>query len=660
MASNQVDLQTLNNVKSKFQSTISKVTSAKDVANAVKRNTEQEVLNRNRLSSSLDTLVSDIGTVQKGIQDIISVLSNAVETYNNSNAAIKKMLSGLDSGLFTLQASSGIQLGTNVSNTTNVPKAGDPDFIGPLPPDTQLENTGATVTKHKVESILTKIRNKLTMWFKSDKSSSGATVTDGKTESFWSKLFGKNKQKNKDQKENKLDITDLSQDDNGGILWASEKTTLIDASGARVIYDKRKELADGTVEYYDKSGFVIKRILPDDSCEISVLAFGHKFYNAEGKSVGGSIRFSDIGGPIDADKLRIYPDGKKEYFEGKHLLRKEESDGSYIEYFTSGVWGSLETGELRIKKVYHADGTYETYKDTTNQIIDKKVQADGSYVHFDMEGNVIAKKLSDGTLLKYFPNGSKQVRFEEKSNGDRIEYDENGIIIEKEYNGGCLRGGITEKYSDGKLFRKSIGGKEEYYDESGKIRVMYDGQQKYTVYNADGTIDIYGKDQVENGGAGNRVPEGGKHLISFDLKDGTKRIISTNGEVMYDRRTNSYTTSMGSKKVTDFGFLVGKEKIANQLSELGIVVDSSNLPTTAYVYGNYDNGKCSDVDLYESGQTGKHGGCTFIRKITVHPNGNMETHEIYCELTEDAKKGYVPKDVFANPNAYISKIIEQN
>lgn len=673
MATNKIELSTISSVSKKINGSIGKLTSAIDVVNNIKRNTNQEVLDRNGLNSSLNTLVSDIENVKTGIKAIISVLDDTVNAYNEGNTILNNEvnsmlgeLPGLNINTSFLNSSKG-KSGTNVSKNTNTSKPGDKDFIGPLPLEMQMKKTGATIANKETESFWDKVGNKISSgwdWVTTKLSSlwgsltaAGASLCD--SVAGWFKTDEKKDVKKSENKTNKSNITDLSLDDNGGWLWASEKTTLVSDAGARIIYDERKELEDGTVEYYNERGTVIKRILPDGSCEISSLAFGSKFYDTEGKSVGGAVDFHSIGGPHKADKLVIYPDGTKEYFVGNNLFRKEELDGSYIEYFTSGVWGSLSNGELRIQKVYHSDGTYETYKDSVNKVIDRKYQADGSYVEFAMDGTITKERLSDETVLTYFPNG--QARFEEKPNGDLIEYDKDGKIIKKEYNGGCLRGGITESYSEGKLIKKSTVGKDEYYSLSGKLLVTYDGEQRqYVVYNDDGTTDTYDESQVDSfSGVGKKVPEGSKHIITVDLNDGTKRIISNNGEVMYDKNTNSHTFGTGNNKFSDFGYLVGRDNISSRLNELGISVDSSELPSTSYVYAFYDNDKVSSVDLYEGGMSGKHGGCTFIRKITVFPNGQIETHEIYCKLM-DGVQAYVPKDVFANPDAYISEIIEQN
>lgn len=589
----------------------------------IKANLPRSVANKKMNDYKLYNLNRKVKNINDDVNEITSVLYKAVSGMQDAENKIAKMLSSISIKT----------VGTSIS-TNNKISSWESVLADKSRVKQWFEDTGADIIKRfttktsRIPDIFQKLKD------------TGAKI------------------KNAFKREEKTDVLSVADESfDEGIF---EKTTLLSEDGARIIFAKKEKLDDGSIEYYDESGNLIKKVLSDGSCEIYAMAFSnHKFYNAEGKLYGGSVSFSSIGGPSNVDKLRIYPDGKKEYFVGSHLRRKEEPDGSYIEYFTSGKWGALKEGELRIEKIYHADGTYEIYKNTTEQLIDKKYQADGSYVAFDMDGNVKEEMLPDKTVLKYFPNGSKQVRFEEKLNGELIEYNEEGKIVEKEYNGGFLKGGITEKYLDGKLIKKINGDKEEYFDESGKVRVVYDGKQ-YTVYNADGTNDIYDKNQVVESSIGTRIPDKEKHLISFELKDGTKRIISTNGEVIYDKKTNSYSTTVGNQKVSDFGYLSEKNKISTQLNELGCSVDSSKLPSTAYVYANYDNDKVSSVDLYESGMTSKYDWCTFVKKITVYPNGKVETHEIYCELNDAAKGGYDPKEVFNNPDAYISKIIKRN
>ena len=266
-----------------------------------------------------------------------------------------------------------------------------------------------------------------------------------------------NKEKSKTTYSNVADPSN----DKSKFLGLGEKTTLFDKDGSRVSYKKKKELDDGTIEYYDKKNQLIKRVKTDGTCEFFEYSNVYSsYYDSNENKIYQSDGFNKYKQVVD--KIIVLKDGTKEYYNGKKLVCKEMNNGTH-EVYKEGSF------EQKIKEIHNEDGSYKEYKERDGKYyLSGDYKKDGSYEEYSSDGIIMEKGLADGTTYEYFKNG--KVALETKKNGDTIEYYEDGVIKEKTYDGGYDEGGITEYYSkSGNLLYKYIKSFDncEYYGENG-------------------------------------------------------------------------------------------------------------------------------------------------------------------------------------------------
>lgn len=158
MPSNKIDILEIHSVYNNFNSCLGKFSSAVDVVNGVKRNTDQEVLKRDGLGNKLSTLVSDINVVQCGVKDIMSVLSVTEDAYNASSDKLNNQLNSFSTintsfNTLSINVMNDSKLETNVFEVNKITKQGETGFIGPLPLDMQFDQTGAVVVEEETKGF---------------------------------------------------------------------------------------------------------------------------------------------------------------------------------------------------------------------------------------------------------------------------------------------------------------------------------------------------------------------------------------------------------------------------------------------------------------------------------------------------------------------------
>ncbi len=146
MAVNTIDIQTMEIIKSRYMGIPGDLDGVLNIIHSIKRNTDAEVLNRDNLRNRIDTVIADIETIENGCRNIYYTLDTIKNKYRDSEALLNQQLGGLND-LPTLDSTSIIE----TSNTT-VPRPGDSNFVGPLPLDSPLAETGAVVSKSFVSA----------------------------------------------------------------------------------------------------------------------------------------------------------------------------------------------------------------------------------------------------------------------------------------------------------------------------------------------------------------------------------------------------------------------------------------------------------------------------------------------------------------------------
>ncbi len=430
MAANTIDVQTMEIIKGRYMGIPGDLDGVINIVEGIRRNTDNDVLNRNNIRNDFGTLVSDMETIKNGCQDIYYTLDTVRNKYKESEALLNQQLSSLN-GLSTLDSTSMTE--TNVSNTT-VAKPGDPNFIGPMPLEIQLEATGATVANEKTESWWDKLRETVSGWFKKAKTDDANSQKEG----WWARLCG--------AISNRFKKSDKS---NQTIQFGNEE----------IFYDKMTTTDEGTLYFWNGRQVAIK-------------------YND-----GTLLQTSQYteGGTLLCVEYILYPDGS--YIEGnvycdengklnfnddRTIATLYNQDGSIKERWTSNYGGQQLMNGSKILGANHfvfsPDGTItgynEGYSDKPIMIID----AIGNITKYDLHID------TSGKIIEY-----KQRDYEQKS--PSMTYDP--LVGEM-----IIREGKEGQYS---YYKKNlVTGDITYYRDDGSY-YLYDLERRYFYeYNAQG------------------------------------------------------------------------------------------------------------------------------------------------------------------------------
>lgn len=393
----------------------------------------------------------------------------------------------------------------------------------------------------------------------------------------WNKIVSESKsEKNKINSEDKFKVTDVSKDK--GLF---DKKTLFDSTGTFMEYDSKKELDDGTIEYYEK-GKVIKRINPDGSCELFVTGnLELNYYRTiTGKTI---IDCDEQYCTINLDKIIIRSDGSEEYYYNNKLKRINRKDGTY-ELYKKQDW-------YNIKEVYNLDGSYVEYKQYDSYLLDEdyylsaEYNKDGSHVKYNKDHEVIERLNADGSHQVYnhkywdiekqeFVNDySKQVlKFERKADGTTYEYeynkygyleikcsdgsykkyDEQGILYEEKLSDSTVK--HYDKETGNAYYIENSDGTSVSYYESGAIQKITDNNGYVIEYNENGTISREKKENEEilynedgklhyvfkNDGTKINYWDDGTEV--FIYPDGSRKQYSPSGNLVYEKYSNGEAT----------------------------------------------------------------------------------------------------------------------
>lgn len=520
---NKIDLDVMSGTRNSFNNAISDCSSAIDIINNIKSNTDSKILNGDsNAGDRLQALISGVNSVKEKIIAINDVLNQTETSYKDAKLKIENQLNGLAQS--AILGFSKFNTGNNAFNSNNKMKSDTAsivpdDFIGPLVPEQKYEsevNNSKAQAVGESESILATIGNGLSNgWdFISDKTSDAVSWIQKK----WNDLTNasaklcesvagwfkndkstleaddpQEKEINSDIKNKNFDnMIDSSLDDKH--LFGTDTTE--GENGERIVFDKMTK--DGNSRFYWNDGKIVKVVGENDN--------------------GRYVRFITEG-----KKTLYYEDGtiEIETEEGStKILTIYNPDGSY-QITDDGLGVSLTTyyskDGIKLKTTEPRGYSTEYYADGTV----KRSGNDKVFKEYDEHGNLIKEVDENGNVTEY------------DSSGEYILKDKTGIIREKHYADGS---GIMYN-EDGSIWKEinADGSYKQYYSELGGTYNDY----AYSIYDAEGNCVSY--KLYENGSVAEIVTHNNKpgymsvdYYEKFDINGNRTTAYTEEGYLTYN------------------------------------------------------------------------------------------------------------------------------
>ncbi len=321
------------------------------------------------------------------------------------------------------------------------------------------------------------------------------------------------------------------------------KTTLAMVDGTRIEYEEKIEYSDGSIEYFDKDGNLIKKIYANGTVE-TYYNDDHYIFNPDGTfNIINNIT-SNFGSISDEN---FYYDSN-----GKLIKRVTDhgSGPSRIDYYNGVEAGDYlyrggdgditelidKNGNIyrRYENVYDNSGNYLYRKKTeyyeNGQI--KSIEAgDGNITEYNEDGNTLLIEKDNNVIYRasYYDNGNIEAESDIKNNIYKKYYDNGNIKEVSEPTDGTdgYEYQSTRYSEDGTL--RSIINYPDAANEKKYTQIAYDKNgQIYSIYNRDNdvsTTEYYN----ENG-----------NTYMRENADGVRKYYDENGNFEYEMKANEH------------------------------------------------------------------------------------------------------------------------
>lgn len=225
----------------------------------------------------------------------------------------------------------------------------------------------------------------------------------------------------------------------------------------------------------------------------------------------------------------ITKDGKKIFVRDGSTIKLSKNNEYIIKINPSGISFLKEEKKLAHNIIkYYSDGTIKVIIDDKEYVIrnDKDIKIDGNNISFPNNNAAVVidtKKLNDGTVVKYYSDGSAEVI---KTDGEIIFVRQSGDIL---YNSNERISEIIEDSIGNKIYEKETpnGDKVIIFDDGSAVIVHPNGSKEYIDENSDIKYD-------ENGNIKNIEETGKDNKYEVVLDDGTVITIYEDGDAVID------------------------------------------------------------------------------------------------------------------------------
>lgn len=225
----------------------------------------------------------------------------------------------------------------------------------------------------------------------------------------------------------------------------------------------------------------------------------------------------------------ITKDGKKIFVRDGSTIKLSKNNEYIIKINPSGISFLKEEKKLAHNIIkYYSDGTIKVIIDDKEYVIrnDKDIKIDGNNISFPNNNAAVVidtKKLNDGTVVKYYSDGSAEVI---KTDGEIIFVRQIGDIL---YNSNERISEIIEDSIGNKIYEKETpnGDKVIIFDDGSAVIVHPNGSKEYIDENSDIKYD-------ENGNIKNIEETGKDNKYEVVLDDGTVITIYEDGDAVID------------------------------------------------------------------------------------------------------------------------------
>ncbi len=246
----------------------------------------------------------------------------------------------------------------------------------------------------------------------------------------------------------------------------------------------------------------------------------------------------------------ITKNGKKIFVRDGSTIKLSKNNEYIIKINPSGISFLKEEKKIGNSTIkYYSDGTIKVIIDNKEYVIrnDKDIKIDGNNISFPNNNAAVVidtKKLNDGTVVKYYSDGSAEVI---KTEGEIIFVRQSGDIL---YNSNERISEIIEDSIGNKIYEKDTpnGDKVIIFDDGSAVIVHSNDSKEYVDENSDIKYD-------ENGNIKNIEETGKDNKYEVVLDDGTVITIYEDGDAVidYPNGDKKYVNDYGDIKYDEDG-----------------------------------------------------------------------------------------------------------
>ena len=322
-------------------------------------------------------------------------------------------------------------------------------------------------------------------------------------------------------------------------LTFSDKTVIYYSDGSAMIINKNRSiirvssLEDGSFGVDDNGN------IKDGAKTLNVKL--NNTVNLKDKTV---IKYYSDG------SAEITKDGKKIFVRDGSTIKLSKNNEYIIKINPSDISFLKKEKKLAHNIIkYYSDGTIKVIIDNKEYVIrnDKDIKIDGNNISFPNNNAAVVidtKKLNDGTVVKYYSDGSAEVI---KTDGEIIFVRQSGDIL---YNSNERISEIIEDSIGNKIYEKDTpnGDKVIIFDDGSAVIVHSNGSKEYVDENSDIKYD-------ENGNIKNIEETGKDNKYEVVLDDGTVITIYEDGDAVidYPNGDKKYVNDYGDIKYDEDG-----------------------------------------------------------------------------------------------------------
>ena len=346
----------------------------------------------------------------------------------------------------------------------------------------------------------------------------------------------------------------------------------LDFSNKTVIY-----YSDGSAMIFNKNGSIVRVSSLDDGSfgvdDNGNIKEGAKTLNVKLNSTI-TLKDNTVIKYYSDGSAEITKDGKKTFVRDGSTIKLSKNNEYIIKINPSGISFLKEEKEIGNSVIkYYGDGTIKVIIDNKEYVIrnDKDIKIEGNNISFPNNNAAIVintKKLDDGTIVKYYSDGSAEVV---KNDGEIIFVRQSGDILYKDneriseiiedsignkiYEKNTPNGDKIIIFDDGSAVIIHPNGSSEYIDENSDIKYDEDGNIK--------DIEESGKENkqevVLNDGTVITIYEDGDAVI--DYPNGDKKYVNNYNDIKYDedgniKVINGETSNSKDKNILPDGTIV--------------------------------------------------------------------------------------------------------